>query len=257
MFHGGGFCTGASEGEEQTCRNFVEAFGAVCVSATYGLAPEFPYPYAPKDAWEALKWAAENAKSWNADPSAGFVVGGTSAGGNLATVLAHLARDNKLYPPLTGQFLANPMVVSATQVPKEYDEYHLSWEQNRNAPILPVAAMDMFTEAYKADENDGVLYNIMNHPKGHRDLPPAFFQISGLDPLRDSAFIYERVLSQRDGVKTKVLTYPGVPHGFWGFLPFLKASHKFRREQVEGLGWLLGRTPNYENIVLHATPAGV
>ncbi|EXJ75455.1 uncharacterized protein A1O5_02151 [Cladophialophora psammophila CBS 110553] len=120
MFHGGGFCVGSPESEEQSCRNFVQAFGAVCVSAGYRLAPEFPFPYAIHDAWDALRWAAKKASSWGADPSAGFVVGGTSAGGNISAILAHLARDEGLSPPLTGQYLAIPAVLPPSVVPEKY-----------------------------------------------------------------------------------------------------------------------------------------
>ncbi|KAH8803465.1 Alpha/Beta hydrolase protein [Xylogone sp. PMI_703] len=243
MYHGGGFVNGAPESEELTCRNFVQAFGAVCISATYRLAPEFPFPYAINDAWDALKWAAENAKSWGADPSAGFVIGGTSAGGNITAVLAHLARDEGLSPPLTGQYLAVPTVLTQKVIPEKYKEYYLSYEQNRNAPILPVAAIDMFMSGYKPDDNDSVYYTVFNHPKGHKGLPPAFFQVDGLDPLRDEAIIYERVLREECGIKTQMKVYPGLPHAHWSFFPFLKSSNKFRIEQIEGMGWLLGRTP--------------
>jgi acetyl esterase/lipase len=104
IYHGGGFCVGSPEDEEQSCRNFVHAFGATCIAAAYRLAPEFPFPYAITDSWDALKWAAANAEAWGADPSKGFVIGGTSAGGNISAALALIARDEKLSPPLTGQY---------------------------------------------------------------------------------------------------------------------------------------------------------
>ena len=73
------------------------------MNVDYRLAPEAPFPAAPNDAWDALTWAAANAKEvLGADPSKGFIVCGTSAGGNLTDVVAHLARDEKLNPPLTG-----------------------------------------------------------------------------------------------------------------------------------------------------------
>ncbi|KIV92416.1 hypothetical protein PV10_03716 [Exophiala mesophila] len=257
LFHGGGFCIGAPEGEEQTARNLVQAFGAVAISASYRLAPEFKFPYAPKDAWAALKWAAANAKSWGADPSVGFIVGGTSAGGNLSAVLAHLARDEKLSPPLTGQYLAIPAVLPAKEVPDKYKEYFLSYEQNRNVPVLPVAAIDMFMDGYQPDDKDGVLYATFNHPKGHKDLPPAYFQVDGMDPLRDEGIIYERVLREEYGIKTKLDLYPGLPHGHWSFFPFLSSSDKFRKDQVNGIGWLLGRTPDFTKVQTTSVPAGV
>jgi acetyl esterase/lipase len=246
-----------SQGEEQSCRNFTQAFGATCISASYRLGPEFKFPYSPKDCWDCLKWAAENANSWGADPSVGFVIGGTSAGGNITAVLSHVARDEKLSPPLTGQYLAIPAVLPAAVVPEKYKQYYLSYEQNRNAPVLPVAAIDMFMRGYEPDNNDGVWYACFNHPKGHKDLPAAYFQIDGLDPLRDEAIIYERVLREENGVKTKMDIYPGQPHGHWGFFPFLKASEKFRKEQVEGMGWLLGKKPDFSNVKTSAAPAGV
>ncbi|KIW12629.1 hypothetical protein PV08_09907 [Exophiala spinifera] len=257
MYHGGGFCIGAPEGEEQTCRNFVQAFGAVCISAAYRLGPEWKFPYAVKDSWDCLKWAAENAKSWGADPTVGFVIGGTSAGGNITAVLAHVARDEGLSPPLTGQYLAIPALVPHDKVPEKYKKYFLSFEQNRDAPVLPVAAIDMFMRGYQPDDDDAVWYAVFNHPKGHANLPPAFFQIDGMDPLRDDGIVFERVLREEYGIKTKMNVYPGLPHGHWGFFPFLKASETFRKEQVEGMGFLLGREPDFSKVVTTAVAAGV
>jgi acetyl esterase/lipase len=257
MFHGGGFHIGSPEGEGQSCRNFVQAFGAVCVSAAYRLGPEFPFPCAALDSWDALKWAAENAQPWGADPSKGLIVGGTSAGGNISTVLAHLARDEGLSHPLTGQYLAIPAVLPPTVVPDKYKEYYLSYEQNRHSPVLPVAQIDMFMKGYNADDNDSVLWAIFNHPKGHKDLPPALFHIDGMDPLRDEILIYERVLREEYGIPTKTYMYPGLPHGHWAFFPSLKSSEQFRTDQVEGMGWLLGRSSGISKDSLKATAATV
>lgn len=175
------------------------------------------------------------------------MVGGTSAGGNLTAVLAHLARDEKLSPPLTGQYLSIPAMLPESVVPEKYKEFYLSHEQNENAPVLPKAAIDMFMGAYQPDEHDP-LYAVFNHPKGHANLPPAYFQVAGLDPLRDEALIYERVLREEYGVETKLDMYPGLPHGFWGSFPMLKSSDKFRVDMVNGIGWLLGREPEMDKI---------
>jgi len=195
IYHGGGFCLGRPENEGLTCQNFVHAFGAVCIALPYRLVPKFKFPYAPKDAWDALKWVATNAKSWGADPSVGFVVGGLSAGANLASAVIHLARDENLSPPLTGQYLAIPMVWPNSRVPEKYRPYAISYEQNKNAPVFSVASIEMYMGGYLPDVDDGVLYAIFNPPKGHKDLPPAYFQINGMDPFRDEGLIYERVLN--------------------------------------------------------------
>ncbi|RMZ87102.1 hypothetical protein DV736_g5674, partial [Chaetothyriales sp. CBS 134916] len=255
MFHGGGFCYGTAEGEEQSCRNFVQAFGATCISAAYRLAPEYPFPHAITDAWDALRWAAENAKSWGADPAAGFIVGGTSAGGNISAVLTLMARDEQLSPPLTGQYLAIPAICSPSKVPEKYKEYYLSREQNVDALVLPREAIDLFLKGYSPDDDDP-RYNPVINPNGHKDLPPALFQIDGADALRDEALIYEDILRE-NGAKTKVYVYPGVPHGHWALFPSLKASDKFRKEQIEGMAWLLGRRPDLTKVGVHAQLAGV
>ena len=156
MYHGGGFCVGLPEGEEQTCRNLVLAFGATCFSCSYRLAPQFKFPYAVTDSWDALKWAAKNGEAFGADLSKGFVIGGTSAGGNITAVLAHLARDEGLSPRLTGQYLAIPAVGGNETIPEKYQDRWLSFEQNKVVPVLPVEAVDMFMRGYQPDLNDFV-----------------------------------------------------------------------------------------------------
>lgn len=218
LFHGGGFCIGEPEGELPTGRNLTQSLGATCISASYRLAPEHPFPAAVDDAWDALKWAATSAKAFGADPSVGFVVGGTSAGANISAVLALRARDEKLSPPLTGQYLSIPPVCAPSQVPEKYKHMQLSYNQNETAAVLPQAAIDLFIKNYKP--NQTWPFNPLLHPNGHSGTPPAYFQVCGMDPLRDDAFIYEKRL-QEEGIKTKLDIYPGLPHGFWVSSKFL------------------------------------
>lgn len=214
--------------------------------------------YRVNDAWDALQWAASHAKEFGADPSKGFVVGGTSAGGNISAVLSILARDEKLSPPLTGQYLSIPAVVpSKKYVPEKYQHMYLSMEQNAHGvPILPKAAIDMFMDGYRPD-NDSPLYNVLSNPKGHANLPAAYFQVNGMDPLRDEAIIYEKMLREDNGIRTKLDMYPGLPHGFWGFFPMLKKSNEFREDMVQGMGWLLGMKADTSQINTEAEAAQV
>ena len=183
MYHGGGFTIGSLEAEEANCRHLVTAFNAVCVSVGYRLAPEFKFPTAVDDAWDALRWAAENAKALGADPSKGFVVGGTSAGGNIAAVMAHWAQDEKLNPPLTGQWLCIPAVLSeptaAKVLPEKYKKLYLSHEQIVDLPAgLNKKAVDFFMSCYKPDDDDPK-FNAFIWPGGQKGLPPAYLQVSG------------------------------------------------------------------------------
>ena len=251
LYHGGGFCVGGLESEELLCRNLVRAFGAVSISAQYRLAPQHPFPAAIHSAWDSLKWAASNAKSLGADPSLGFIVGGTSAGGNIAAVLSHVARDEKLSPPLTGQYLCVPPVLSHDVVPEKYKPLYLSWEQNKDAVVLPRDAIDMFMGAYKPDTGSPI-YNAFH--QDHTGLPPAYFVVCGLDPLRDEGLIYEKVLRKEYGIKTKLDLYPGQVHGFWAFFPMLKTAGKFNKDVLVGIGWLLSREPQMDKINADSAP---
>jgi acetyl esterase/lipase len=138
-------------------------------------------------------------------------------------------------------------LVTPAVVPEKYKELYLSYEQNKNAPVLPQAAIDMFMKACQADERDP-LWAPFIHPKGHADLPPAYFQVCGWDPLRDDALIYERVLREEYDIKTKLDVYPGLPHDFETFFPMLKSADKFCGDKIKGMGWLLGRTPEMDKI---------
>lgn len=95
--------------------------------------------------------AAANASKLGADPSKGFLVGGSSAGGNIAAVLELEARDKKLSPPLTGAWLNIPATCSPEVVPQKWKQYYKSYEQNHDAPGLDVKAMDFF----KSKPNQG------------------------------------------------------------------------------------------------------
>jgi acetyl esterase/lipase len=84
-----------------------------------------------------------------------------------------------------------------------------------------------------------VPFHYRNTERAHKDLPPAYFQVCGLDPLRDEALIYERVLREEAGVKTKVDIYKGLGHCFWTNFPELEISKIFVEDTVKGIRWLL------------------
>lgn len=75
--------------------------------------------------------------------------------------------------------------------------------------------------------------------ESHENLPPTYFQICGMDVLRDEALIYEEILREECGTQTKVDLYKGLPHGFWEFWPNAEFTKRMRKDSVEGLKWLL------------------
>ncbi|KAF2763314.1 alpha/beta-hydrolase [Pseudovirgaria hyperparasitica] len=240
-FHEGGWSMGDLSDEETNCRAFTKEFNAVCINVDYRLAPEHPFPRPVLDCWDALKWVAENYESLGADPHAGFIIGGASAGGNIAAVLAHLARDEHLTPRLTGQFLCVPVLADPRTLPAQYKPEFLSRELCTQDPVLQFdeATQRTLGGAYKPDV-ESPLYTPFNDPRGgHRGLPKTYLQVCGLDPLRDEGLLYERVLREEADVKTKLDLYKGYGHMFWTNFPQLEMSKQVLKDSVEGLRWLL------------------
>ena len=86
------------------------------------------------------------------------------------------------------------------------------------------------------------LFVPFNHPDGHKDIPPTYFQIAGLDPYRDEELLYEKVLRELNGIATKFDLYSGLPHHFWEFFPQLeKQNQKRLKDTVKGFRWLLAQ----------------
>ncbi len=91
-FHSGGWVMGSIEAHDPVCRALANHAQCLVISVGYRLAPEYPFPAAPEDCYAATRWVAEHASEIRAD-SARIAVGGESAGGNLAAVVALMARD--------------------------------------------------------------------------------------------------------------------------------------------------------------------
>ncbi|GAB7355153.1 hypothetical protein MBLNU459_g5723t1 [Dothideomycetes sp. NU459] len=253
IIHGGGFSIGGLDDEQALCRRLVNELGFVCVNVDYRLAPEHPFPAAVHDCWDATQWAAQHVAELKADPRKGFVVGGTSAGGSLTSIVAHLARDGKLSPPLTGLLLMVPSCLSHQAVPEKYKAEYQSYEQNKDAPILGRAALKLFEGTLLSSSvppsaaaptpfyvriHDKLRAHFLWDGERHRNLPPTYFQVCGLDPLRDEALLLERVMREEDGVTTRLSVYQGLPHVFWAFLPQLQCSKDFCDDSVKAVEWL-------------------
>lgn len=116
-FHGGGWVMGSIDTFDRLGRTMAERSGFAVLMVDYAKAPEYPYPAAVEDAWAALVWAIDNADAELAAldmtlvPGWPLVVGGDSAGGNLATVAARRGRDAGLHH-VSGQLLIYPVTDS-------------------------------------------------------------------------------------------------------------------------------------------------
>lgn len=132
-------------------------------------------------------------------------------------------------------------------MPEQYRDEYLSHPSVTPSidPVVRIGKDDGtgLLKLIKGDANSPLMIPFLYRDgnMGHADVPPAYFQVCGIDPLRDEALIYDRVLREEHGIKTKVDIYPGLCHYFWTNFPRLEASKTFVEDTVKGVGWLLGQ----------------
>ena len=203
-FHGGGWVVGSIGSHDHLCRSITALSGVSVISVDYRLAPEHPFPAALDDAQAATEYVAEHPAEFGVDP-ARLAVGGDSAGGNLAAVVARRLRD-KGNPPLALQLLIYPAT--------DADLNTASYLENAEGYMLTRAAMAWYWDQYVPDEAQRL------HPDASplraadlSKLPPAWILTAEYDPLRDEAEVYARRLVDA-GVPVKLTRYDGMFHGF-------------------------------------------
>jgi acetyl esterase len=219
FFHGGGFCLGDLDTHDHVARAHAVGAEAIVVSVDYRLAPEHPYPAGVNDSWAAVQWVGEHAAELGGDPNR-IAVAGDSAGGNLAAVMAVLARDNS-GPELTFQLLWYPVVTADLSLP--------SHTENAFAPILDREVIDAFMTWYlpaDVDITNPAVLPITLAPANAADLsglPPAFVGIAEHDPLRDDGARYAEMLNAA-GVPAELSSEPTLVHGYASFAPVIPAA---------------------------------
>ncbi|MET0906066.1 MAG: alpha/beta hydrolase [Bradyrhizobiaceae bacterium] len=204
FFHGGGWVIGDLDSHDVVCRILADEGGVLVISVDYRLAPEHKFPAAIDDAIAATRWIADNAMQLNVDVEQLFV-GGDSAGGNLAAIVAIDARDND-GPKLKGQMLIYPAT--------DFRMDHPSHSEPETSCLLTHNVIRWFADHYLTSAED--IDNWRASPARVNDLqglPPAYVLIAGADPLRDEGDDYARRLAEA-GVAVKLKHYPGQFHGF-------------------------------------------
>lgn len=205
-FHGGGWVVGDLESHDGICRALCVGAQVVVISVDYRLAPEHPFPAAVEDCWDATRWVAENAAELGVDANR-LVVAGDSAGGNLAAVVALLARDHGA-PALALQTLVYPAVDGP-------DGSWASRVDNAQGYLLTSEQMDWFVDHYvpttmlRSDWRVAPL-----RAASHVGVAPAHVITAEFDPLRDEGVAYAQVLHHA-GVPVQQSLYDGAIHGFF------------------------------------------
>jgi acetyl esterase len=219
--HGGGWCVGDLEGFDRVCRSLCNAGSAIVVSVDYRLAPEHPFPAAVEDADLAVAWATgHGARQLGFDPTR-VVVGGDSAGGNLAAVAARHAPG-----ALRAQLLVYPALDPAMD--------SASYREFEDFAMLTRGAMAFCWRTYIGALDGSRRADPDASPLRAEDLsgvPPAYVAVAGHDVLRDEGIAYARAL-EAAGVAVTLREFEDMTHGFlrWGGVV------DRTRELVEALG---------------------
>ncbi|KAJ9614646.1 hypothetical protein H2200_002783 [Cladophialophora chaetospira] len=240
LFHGGGFSGGTVEYMTRPARDFALEFNAVVVSATYRLAPEHRFPTPMQDAWDTLVWLAQHAKDFGADPAAGFVVGGVSAGGTMAAVVTQLAKDRRLRPPLTGSWISIPLLLVKEIVPVRYKDEWRSTEENKDNPGLNRDTVRNIIRTLAPDVRSP-LFSPFSSKTPHVGLPPTYVQAGGLDVLRDDGLILAKALRE-SGVPTRCDLFDDLGHAAWTIYATPYSRVRLGPKTMDGMRWLISQS---------------
>ncbi|MGO8949393.1 MAG: alpha/beta hydrolase [Ktedonobacterales bacterium] len=205
FLHTGAWMLGGLEMQDPLCRRITNRAGCIVVSVEYRLAPEYPFPAAVEDSFAATQWVAAHAAEFGGDP-ARVAIGGDSAGANMATVVAIMARDQG-GPALVLQMMLFPATDFRLSTPS-IEEFAATYNSVSKAEMIWII------KHYLPNSAD------ITHPLASpmlapdlSGLPPAFIMTAEYDGLRDDGELYGQRLRQA-GIPARVSRYDGMIHDF-------------------------------------------
>lgn len=203
-FHGGGWVWASVDTHDRMVREYAAAGGVNAVSVDYALSPEAQFPQALFECADTVRWIAENGAQWGLDGSR-IMLGGDSAGGNLALGTALLLRDTD-GPALRG-VLANYPVSDCRFDTDSYKEF------GAGGYGLNLERMKFYWDVYVRHEADR--FNPLAAPlrADLRGMPPVCVLLAELDVLRSEGEALVGKLREA-GVDVETRTFTGVVHGF-------------------------------------------
>ncbi len=217
FIHGGGWIYGNFPTYDFMCRRIASKSNSLVIAINYRLAPQYKYPIALEDCYDALTWIGENAINLNANPQ-NLIVMGDSAGGNLAASLCLMLRDRK-QDLIYKQILIYPVLDATLSQPSM---------QYSDAPVLTKESMQFYVKCYSRSDRDILepYFSPLLTPD-LSNLPPALIIAAEYDVLHDENLIYAQRLQTANN-QVKFIDYPGMVHGFLSFPPFCsKANNAF------------------------------
>lgn len=204
-YHGGGFIQPVVPWMEHSFWDAANTFNAIVFAIDYRVAPEYKFPAAVNDCYNAFKWISENGEQFGGDTSR-IIVKGESSGANLVAVICQKAKQEGIANRIKLQVMNSP----STDNP-DHTHLYSSMQQNARGYFLTKASVlfSMETYADKKDYSDPAFAPIL-----FRDLsglPPAVIITAEFDPLRDQGTAYAERL-RKAGVRVWDKCFPGQIH---------------------------------------------
>lgn len=214
-YHGGGFVFGSIASADPLCRLLAAQAGVRVLSVEYRLAPENPYPAALDDAVAAYRYVLAHAEDLGAEKTL-IAVGGDSAGGNLALVVAH--EQAVAGEPVPAFVVA---LYPATDADRSGGS-RVSFGDGFGLTAAVLAEMEQMylPEGVPVDDDRGAILRAIDLT----GMPPVYLSTAGFDPLRDEGEeLAERL--REAGVPVVARRFAGLIHGYASFTALSRAAH--------------------------------
>ncbi|KAF2813021.1 alpha/beta-hydrolase [Mytilinidion resinicola] len=241
-FHGGGFVFGDLTADAEFCMMLKDRLGIIVIDVDYRLCPEHRFGKNIGDSWAALKWVHEHASETNGLPDS-ISIGGISAGGQIACVLQHMARDARV--PLKFAILSVPTTDFHTYfpTPDHHAPFHPlpSVARFAKAPSLPASRLAFFKSHVFPDEHRDfiekevpLMWRAPLHAPNFKELCDAFVITAECDPLVDEGEAYGRKMVEAGGMVI-FKRYLGVPHPFMHMTKALAKARQYENDVCAAL----------------------
>jgi len=230
--HGGGYCLGAMENDDNIVRQFVKETGCIMVSVDYRLAPEFRYPFALNDCYAVLSWIADHSEELAIDRLR-IAVGGVSAGAGLAASLALYVRDHSDIK-LAFQFLLCPMIDDRSVTSSLYQANDAKlWNRDSNLMGWKYYLGQEKNADGKAADNTPI-YAAASRATDLGNLPPAYISVGTADGFIDEDRDYaERLALHHVDVQLEI--FVGGFHGFEFLVPAATIAEDARNKHYAAI----------------------
>jgi len=214
-YHGGGFVYGSIASADPLCRLLAAQAGVRVLSVEYRLAPENPYPAALDDAVAAFRYALDHAEDLGAEKAL-IAVGGDSAGGNLALVVAHVQAVAR--QPVPAFVVALYPVTDADRTGGSRVDFGAGF--GLTAETLRTMERMYLPDGVPVDDDRGAILRATDLS----GMPPVYLSTAGFDPLRDEGEeLAERL--REAGVPVVARRFAGLTHGYASFTALSRAAH--------------------------------